>query len=101
MKKILLLISLAFIFLSCEDSSVRDGRKLYKMYFDKTLKNPKSLVVYDEKYTKNGDLEVNWVLDVGAENSFGGMVRSTHNITTLSDRYIEVDGEAYKPEDLK
>ena len=100
MKKILLLISLAFIFLSCEDSSVRDGRKLYKMYFDKTLKDPKSFIVYDEKYTINDKYTVNWVLDAGAKNSLGGMVRKTYNITTI-DGTIEVDGELYEKEDLK
>ncbi|MFK2681076.1 hypothetical protein ACIXT9_02130 [Bacteroides fragilis] len=101
MKKFLfVLVSLAFIFSSCEDESVREGRKLYKMYFDKVLKDPKSFIVYDEKYTVNDEYTVNWVLDAGAKNSLGGMVRKTYDITTVGET-IEVDGELYRKADLK
>lgn len=96
----ILLVLLAVLFSSCEDESVREGRKLYKMYFDKVLKDPKSFIVYDEKYTVNDEYTVNWVLDAGAKNSLGGMVRQTYNITTVGET-IEVDGELYEKEDLK
>lgn len=100
MKKITLLFFLITILSSCGDSSVSRGRKLYKLYFNKTLKNPKSLVIHSEKYTKENESTVNWVLDIGAENSYGGMVRKTYEIQTVYD-VIVVDGEIYQKKDLE
>ena len=77
MKKILFTIiglSALFCMSSC-DEAVYKGRKVYKAYFDYTLKDPESFKVYSEKYTKDGDFTVNWELDYGAKNSLGGMVR--------------------------
>ena len=71
MKKILFTIiglSALFCMSSC-DEAVYKGRKVYKAYFDYTLKDPESFKVYSEKYTKDGDFTVNWELDYGAKNS--------------------------------
>lgn len=100
MKKIAFLFFIIALFSSCEDSSVSSGRKLYKLYFNKILKNPKSLVIHSEKYTKENEFTVNWVLDIGAENSYGGMVRKTYEMKTVSDA-IFVDGEIYRKKDLE
>ena len=53
MKKILFTIiglSALFCMSSC-DEAVYKGRKVYKAYFDYTLKDPESFKVYSEKYT--------------------------------------------------
>ncbi len=85
MKKILFTIiglSALFCMSSC-DEAVYKGRKVYKAYFDYTLKDPESFKVYSEKYTKDGDFTVNWELDYGAKNSLGGMVREKATFTTV------------------
>lgn len=85
MKKILFTIiglSALFCMSSC-DEAVYKGRKVYKAYFDYTLKDPESFKVYSEKYTKDGDFTVNWELDYGSKNSLGGMVREKATFTTV------------------
>ena len=72
MKKILFTIiglSALFCMSSC-DEAVYKGRKVYKAYFDYTLKDPESFKVYSEKYTKDGDFTVNWELDYGAKKGY-------------------------------
>ena len=88
------------MFSSCEPSQVRKGRKLYKAYFNYTLKDPNSLVIYSERYTLGNDkYEVKWDIDYGAKNSYGGMVRSSIKFTTTSYIWIRVDplygGDSY------
>lgn len=104
MKKLfsIVIILLSLLLLSCGISDVDRGRKLYKLYFNKVLKNPKSLVIHKEEYTKMMNGEIYWTLDVGAENSYGGMVRKTYKIKTMPtyDK-IEVDGETYTKKDLE
>lgn len=103
MKKVLLLIIVATFqivaFSSC-DESVYKGRKVYKAYFDYTLKDPESFKVYNEKHTKDGDFTVNWELDYGAKNSMGGMVRENVSFTTVGTS-IFINGDYYKIEELK
>ena len=103
MKKVLLLIIVATFqivaFSSC-DESVYKGRKVYKAYFDYTLKDPESFKVYNEKYTKDGDFTVNWELDYGAKNSMGGMVRENVSFTTVGTS-IFINGDYYKIEEFQ
>ena len=82
MKKILVLITLAILLCACEESEVSNGRKTYKEYFQKTLKDPNSLIIYSEKYEKT-IYGITWTLDVGAKNSYGGMIRNTYIIETI------------------
>lgn len=105
MKKFLLLLLIPVLFCSCEPSQVRGGRKIYKAYFKHVLKDPSSLVIYRESYTLGDDeYEVNWELDYGAKNSYGGMVRSSIKFTTTSDIWIRVDplygGDSYSGREL-
>lgn len=80
-------ILVALSLTSCQ-LNISQGRRNYKKFFHKIYKNPASLVVYDETYTVNKDGSVDWVLDVGGENSYGGMVRRTWEINT-SESFVE------------
>ena len=50
---------------SCEDKYVSKGRKAYKAYFEKTLKDPSSLVIYSETY-EHESIKVEFTVDMGA-----------------------------------
>lgn len=91
MKRAFFLLVMACTLCACEPSAVKQGRDLYKMYFHKVLKDPSSLVIYDEKYEMDGKYSVKWTLDVGAKNSYGGMVRKTYNISTVGGNLIKDD----------
>lgn len=85
MKKIVLIMMMfvmCFFFVSCEDEAVSHGRELYQEHFKEVLKDPASFVVYSESYTKIDKFTVQWTLDYGAKNSFGGMVRETVKFKT-------------------
>lgn len=99
MKKIFLLLIIC-ILTSCGNDSVSNGRELYKRYFNKVLKDPSSLVIYDEKYHDDGTGNVTWTIDYGAKNSFGAMDRKTIELYT-STYFIETkDGTRYNESDL-
>lgn len=103
MKKALFIMkAIILVSLSSCDKSVSDGRRIYKAYFKHILKDPDSFTVYDEKYTKEEDSEytVNWTLDYGAKNSYGGMVREKVSFTTVGNS-IFINGKAYNINDLK
>lgn len=72
------------------DINIIKGRRAYEKYFEKNLKDPESFRVYNEDYIKDGG-SIRWILDVGARNSFGGMVRKTVIINTTGDKvFVEV-----------
>lgn len=89
MKKILVLmtLTLAILLCSCEASEVSNGRKTYKEYFQKTLKDPNSLIIYSEKYEKT-IYGITWTLDVGAKNSYGAMIRINYVIETIGSSSV-------------
>lgn len=89
MKKLLSLLLFSVLLCSCEKSIVRDGRELYMLYFEKTFKDPESIKIYKEEYTIRDDKYVDWVLDVGGKNSYGGMVRKTFKVSTFKDAFIK------------
>jgi len=84
MRNILLIIVAALSFISCENSEVANGRKLYKAYLKKNLKDPSSLVINNETYKVEG-LTVTWQVDFSAKNGLGGMAREVLNCTTTPD----------------
>lgn len=89
---------------SCEQTSVKQGRDLYKAYFHKMLKDPNSFVVYDEKYEVSPDskYKVEWTLDYGAKNGWGAMDREVVEFTTVGDNLISFKhGRIYDKEDLE
>lgn len=91
MSKLIILISLTIlIFCSCEPSGVAKGRTAYKEYFDKTLKDPSSLVIHSEEVITQDESSATFVLDIGAKNSYGGMVRQTYTIRTIGKGILDV-----------
>lgn len=98
MKRILLLFAMILTFCSCENRYVSDGRSMYEAYFDKILKDPSSLKIYNESYVVDG-VSVKWVIDYGAKNSFGAMDRQTIEIKT-NPSMLEVNGTLYTREEL-
>ena len=100
MKNILLMLAMAFpmMFVSCCDKAVSQGRETYKEYFKSILKDPDSFKVYKESYTKDGEYTVNWVLDYGAKNSFGAMVRETVTFETVGTSMF-INGSYFKLEE--
>lgn len=87
MKKILILITFTVLLCACEKSEVSNGRKTYKEYFQKTLKDPNSLIIYSEKYEET-IYGITWTLDVGAKNSYGAMIRNNYVIETIGSQSI-------------
>lgn len=108
MKKILFaLIGVTIILCasSCDDPISR-GRQMYKAYFQKTLKDPDSFKVYNEKYTKEDkEGNIKWELDYGAKNSLGGMVRESIVFSTFYGGQgigrLFINGESYDYQELK
>ena len=92
MKNILIIISLivASFLCSCENNAVSKGRKAYKEYFNKILKDPNSLVIYNEEILKSDNSSATFILDVGAKNSYGGMVRQSYTIKTVGNSILDV-----------
>lgn len=75
---------------SCEDNAVSRGRTAYKEYFNKTLKDPSSIVIHSEEVIDIKETTATFVLDVGAKNSYGAMVRQTYTITTNGRSILKV-----------
>lgn len=100
MKRLLYLLLFLPLLFSCEPSSVREGRKVYKAYFKKKLIDPESFIVYGEKYEITNDVRVEWTLDYGAKNRGGGMNRHEIKFTTVGTS-LWIDGWSYSLEDLE
>lgn len=93
MKRAVYIIALLFISFYACTNPLNESRKLYKSYFNMTLKDPSSLVIYKEEYVEWEKNKFEWTLDIGAKNEYGGMVRKTYHIKTDGGRrYIEVMG---------
>ena len=105
MKKALTIIALSLLACSCGPQCVREGRSIYKAYFNYVLKDPKSLEIYSEKYTLTEKANyVAWEIDYSVKNSLGGRVRKTLRCTTFRGLHIQIDGEkweSYFIEDLR
>ena len=89
-KQSFFIIVISLIFYSCGPNLVSNGRTAYKEYFNKTLKDPASLVIHSEEIIAQDEASVTFVLDVGAKNSFGGMVRQTYTIRTIGKDIVDV-----------
>lgn len=102
MKKLFLILITTIAFIGCEfeKAYIKESREMWKAYFKMTLKDPNSLVIYEEKCTDEGYQCVEWEVDYGAKNSFGGMVRKTVKFKTLGDLLLVGDYETYKKEEL-
>ena len=98
MKKLLFVIISALVLVSCENGEISKGRRLYEMYFEKNLKDPQSFVVYEENFEIEDNVKVNWKLEYGARNGFGGMVREKVEFSTI-DNVLIIDKHWYKLKD--
>lgn len=88
MRKVLLILFATAFLASCdkEPKNVSNGRELYQLYFQKTLRDPESLKIYSEKYSIGDDgIKVSWTIDYGAKNGFGAMDRATKEFMTIGD----------------
>lgn len=100
------LFSLTLILGSCGSSESKDikiGREAYQKYYKKVLKDPSSFVVYSENYVVDPSKPffVEWTIDYGAKNSFGGMNRVQDSFTTTSAGYLIINGKTYTDKDLE
>ena len=91
MKRLALLSILALSLVGCEDSPVTAGRKAYKEYFNETLKDPSSLVIYKEEIIAQDNVSATFVLDVGAKNSYSGYVRKSFTIKTVGKQVLSAN----------
>lgn len=101
MKQIILLLGilLSLVFQSC-DSNIDKGRDVYKAYLKSILKDPNSLVIYNESYSVEDDGHtVKFTVDYGAKNSMGGMERKKENFTTIGEE-IYLNGKFYNKDDF-
>lgn len=88
MRKAILLLMTTVLLAACdsEPKNVSEGRELYQLYFQKTLRDPESLKIYSEKYEVDGDgIKVSWTIDYGAKNGYGAMDRETKEFMTIGD----------------
>lgn len=99
MKNLIVFLMLSLFFVSCEDSAISNGRKMWKAYLNKYLKDPASLVIHKEEMKQDG-YKVEWEIDYGAKNSFGGMKRELLKCTTFPDMMFVEGGDTYTKEEL-
>lgn len=88
MRKAILFLMTTVFLTACnkEPKCVSEGRELYQLYFQKTLRDPESLKIYSEKYeVDEKGIEVSWTIDYGAKNGFGAMDRATKELMTIGD----------------
>lgn len=88
MRKSLMILAATTLLTACskEPKSVVEGRELYQLYFQKTLRDPASLKIYSEKYEINDKgTEISWTIDYGAKNGYGAMDRATKEFKTIGD----------------
>lgn len=76
MKKLIVIIVIALLFISCEDSAISSGRKGYTKYLKENLKDPDSLKIYGEEVQKTGDNSTVFIVDYGAKNGYGAYTRA-------------------------
>lgn len=89
MNKLFILLLIPML-CSCVPDAVTKGRTAYKDYFSETLKDPTSLVIHKEEVIAKDELGATFVLDVGAKNGFGAMVRHTYTIQTIGKSIKDV-----------
>lgn len=90
MKKLLLIILFLPFLYSCESSSVYKGREAYKKYFYEILKDPNSMEIYNEEVISNDKVSATFVIDMGAKNGYGGMMRKKYTIKTIGNIVAKV-----------
>jgi hypothetical protein len=100
LKSSLTILLLACLLISCESKNISEGRKAYKKYLNKVLKDPSSLKIYSELITSDQSLDnstsATFVIDYGSKNSYGAMTRETVTIHTFGSGLVMVDNQMIK-----
>ena len=82
----ILLISL----LGCEEQQKEKKAKAYLHdHIKKTLRDPASFKVYDEKVEMDGRYTYILTIDYGAKNGYGGMERRTEKFSVTGDLVLK------------
>jgi hypothetical protein len=96
MKRIIyiLTILIAFTLTSCGITDESKGRSAYKDYLSKNLKDPNSLIIYNEEVSKSGSQGlIFFYVDYGAKNELGGMGREKIKFETKDGVIWKVNDE--------
>ena len=88
MKKVLFIISIVF-FVACNSNT-----STYKKYLKNILKDPKSLVIYNEvvEHRKNGAVYIK--VEYGAKNGYGGMGREIYYFKIVNGVVVKADDQS-------
>lgn len=102
MKNLILILITTLSLVGCkfEKQYIKESREMWMAYFHKVLKDPNSLVIYEEKCNDIGIDVVEWEIEYGAKNGFGGMVRETEKFKTIGDLLLVGEYGTYKKEDI-
>lgn len=92
--KYLILMTLCIVSISCENSDVRKGRKLYIEYIKEFLTDPESFKIYEEKILLKKPRNIIFLVDYGAKNSLGGMVRMRKKIEILGEEIFKINDKS-------
>ena len=94
-KHVVFALLLPFLLMAaCEPSRIKESRKMYREYIKSTLKDPNSLVFYEEKLIKEhkSSGEIEFYVDYGAKNSYGAMARMSHDVyVNVKEDYLIID----------
>lgn len=101
MRKVIIFIFGCVLLCACDEPQVREGRSLYKKYFQKVLNDPESFKVYSEKYKIVDNMQVDWTLDMGAKNAYGAMIRKEEKFSTFGKYYFNIGGRSYSSKELE
>ena len=88
----ILVLFFAFVY-KPTPSQVDKGRDAYERYFNSSLRDPDSFVLYDESYTEYDEDSVVWEIEYGARNGFGGLNRSKVHIVTIGSTVVSCTQE--------
>lgn len=73
MKKTLMFLALVIVLSSCQNQ----GDKMVRQYFKEVLNDPESLVIHNTTIYSDDDTMVSMIVDYGATNAYGAMVRKS------------------------
>jgi hypothetical protein len=97
MRRVLLFAFVSLLCVGCvsvDKKREKDARKVCVEFLESTLNDPKSLIIHNEKVVQNNYAVVEFVVDYGAKNRLGGMVRktSTFEVMPNNPELLRIDG---------
>ena len=88
MKKVLFIISIVF-FVACNSNT-----STYKKYLKNILKDPESLVIYNEVIEFRKNETVYMKVEYGAKNGYGGMGRNIYYFKIVNGVVVKADDQS-------